>query len=189
MPQDLPSRRMKEPRPYRFSAEGRGDGLERPHSVRRQRSLAVDLLTGALAGAAGVWAMDRLDWFNHRRGLDTARSRDQTRRARPDGMDPAHAIAAEAAHAAGADLSPGRFESAGRAVHYAIGMVPGALYGALRGHLPYLDAGRGGAFGLGLFLAQDELLNTAAGFAGRPQDYPWQAHARPRRPPRLWPRH
>lgn len=135
-------------------------------------------MIGALAGAAGVWVMDRLDWFNYRHGLDDAQSRAQTRRARPRGMDPAHLLAARVAESAGVALSPRQHDRAGLAVHYAIGIVPGALYGALRGRVPHLDAGRGSAFGLGLFLLQDELLNTAAGLAGPPQDYPWQAHVR-----------
>ena len=35
-----------------------------------ERNLIVDALVGALAGAAAVWVMDRVDWFNYRRGLD-----------------------------------------------------------------------------------------------------------------------
>src|SRR3954467_14173544 len=61
---------------------------------RQERYVVLDLLAGALAGAAAVWVMDRVDWFNYRRGLDDERTRRQTRRARPRGMDPAHALAA-----------------------------------------------------------------------------------------------
>jgi hypothetical protein len=63
-------------------------------------------------------------------------------------------------------------------VHYGLGMVPGVLYGALRGRAAYLDAGRGSLFGLGLFLIKEEGMNAALGLSGRPQDYPWTAHAR-----------
>ena len=144
----------------------------------RDRSVLLDLAVGALAGAAAVWVMDRVDWFNYRRGLDNARTRRRTREARPRGMDPAHLLAAEATEAAGVALSARQRDRLGLAVHYAIGIAPGAFYGALRGRVPALDAGRGSLFGLGLFLLQDEGLNAVTGLSGRPQDYPWTAHAR-----------
>ena len=33
-------------------------------------------------------------------------------------------------------------------------------------------------FGLGLWLLQDEVLNSVTGLGAKPQEYPWQAHAR-----------
>jgi hypothetical protein len=93
-------------------------------------------------------------------------------------MDPAHVLAARASESASLGLSWRQLDALGTAVHYGLGIVPAALYGALRRGVPFLDAGRGGLFGLGLFLAEDEILNTASGLAGRPRDYPWQAHAR-----------
>ena len=39
-------------------------------------------------------------------------------------------------------------------------------------------AGGGTLFGLGLFLVHDEGLNTITGTGAKPQEYPWQAHAR-----------
>jgi hypothetical protein len=140
--------------------------------------IILDALAGAIAGAAAVWVMDRVDWFNYRRALENPRTRRRTQQARPRGMDPAHVVAAETADKAGAVLTPRQLDMAGLAVHYGLGIVPGALYGALRGRVDYLDAGRGGLFGLGLFLVQDEGINTAAGLSGRPQAYPWTAHAR-----------
>ncbi len=145
---------------------------------RQERSVVLDILAGALAGAAAVWVMDRIDWFNYRRGLDDERTRRQTRRARPRGMDPAHVLAAQATETAGVAMSSRQLHKAGLAVHYGLGAVPGALYGALRGRVNFIDAGRGSLFGLGLFLAKDEVLNPISGLSGRPQDHPWTAHAR-----------
>jgi hypothetical protein len=138
----------------------------------------LDALAGAIAGAAAVWVMDRVDWFNYRRGLDSHRTRRRTQQARPRGMDPAHVLAAEAGDRAGLALESRQLDAAGLAVHYGLGILPGALYGALRGRVGYLDAGRGSLFGLGLFLIQDEGINAAVGLSGRPRDYPWTAHAR-----------
>ena len=52
------------------------------------------------------------------------------------------------------------------AIHYGLGMVPGALYGALRNRLPLLGAGRGVLYGLILWAANDEYLNFEARSGG-----------------------
>jgi hypothetical protein len=148
------------------------------HSRHSSADSILDALAGAAAGVAAVWVMDRIDWFNFRRGLDNTRTRQQTRQARPNGMDPAQVLAAETADQAGRALTRRQLDTAGLIVHYGLGMMPGALYGVLRGRVAYLDAGRGSLFGLGLFLIKDEGMNAALGLSGRPQDYPWTAHAR-----------
>ena len=56
---------------------------------------------GALAGAAAVWVMDRVDWFNYRHAIDTPETRRRTGAVRPGGMDPAHVAAAEGARLLG----------------------------------------------------------------------------------------
>ena len=147
--------------------------MRREHDGRK---LAVDALLGAVAGAAAVWVMDRVDGFNFEHEDPEARKR--TRSVRPGGMDPAHVAANKAAEALGYDLEPKDNNAAGLAIHYSLGVMPGALYGALRHKMPGLDAGRGTVFGLGLFFLQDEGLNALTGLSARPNDYPWQAHAR-----------
>ena len=138
--------------------------------------VAVDMLKGAVAGAAGVWVMDRLDWFLY--GRESAETRQRTEDARPGGRDPAHVIAGMAADAVGVELASPKQNPAGLAVHYSLGILPGALYGALRSRVDYLGAGRGLLFGLGLFVVEDELANPLLGTAAPPGRYPWQAHAR-----------
>jgi hypothetical protein len=137
-------------------------------------------LKGAVAGAIAVWAMDRLDWFNFEHEDQQARHR--TEAVRPDGLDPAHVAAGRAAHALGGELHPAQPHPAGVAVHYALGIGPGAIYGALRERLPVSSKNQdflyGLGLGLGLFLVQDEGLNQAMGLSGKQKDYPWQAHAR-----------
>lgn len=131
-------------------------------------------VVGAAAGAIAVWVMDRVDWFAYDHESEEARQR--TIAARPDGMDPAHVIADKLAETAGKEIT--QPHPAGIAVHYSLGIAPGAIYGALHETMPGLSAGRGSLFGLGLFLIQDEGLNAITGLSGKPQQYPWQAHAR-----------
>lgn len=143
---------------------------------RTDGSTTANLVKGALAGAAGVWALDRVTWLVWDR--EDPEALEQEHEARPDGLDPAHVIANRTAEAVGQDLTPKQPNSAGLAVHYALGIVPGALYGALRHRVKGLGAGHGALYGLGLFLLQDELSNPVLGTSGPPGDYPWQAHAR-----------
>ena len=144
--------------------------------MRNGTGIVADMLKGAVAGAAAVWLFDRLDWFmwNH----EASEARRRTVAVRPGGEDPAHVIATGLERAAGAELTPSQHWFMGQAVHYAIGMGPAAAYAVVRRRLPQVAAGRGTLFGLSVFLTQDEALNSLTGLAEKPNDYPWQAHAR-----------
>lgn len=148
------------------------------HAANRteRNSLINGALKGAVAGAVAVWVMDRFDWFEWEH--EDPETRQHTQQVRPGGMDPAHVTANKVAEATGKELSPSQPHPAGLMVHYSLGIGPGALYGALGDQYPGLTTGRGALFGLGLFLAQDEILNSVTGLAAKPQDYPWQDHAR-----------
>lgn len=136
--------------------------------------ILIGAVMGAAAGALAVWVMDRFDWaaYNH----EPEEARQRTVAARPGGMDPAHIVADKVAGIIGKEVS--QPAPAGIAVHYSLGVMPGAVYGALLDRFPAIGTGRGSLFGLGLFLLQDEGLNALAGLSGKPQEYPWQAHAR-----------
>ncbi len=134
--------------------EAHGSGRGRELRDAEVGEVAGDLVRGMVAGAVGVWVMDRVDWFMYR-WVD-AEARRRTEGVRPDGKDPAHVMAAMAAEAAEVELSSPRQNPAGLAVHYGHGVFPGALYGALRGRVRRVGAG-GLLFGFGLFLIEDEL--------------------------------
>jgi uncharacterized membrane protein YagU involved in acid resistance len=82
------------------------------------------------------------------------------------------------ADAMGKELTETQQHRAGKVVHYGLGVMPGALYGALRHRVDDLDAGGGLACGLGLFLVNDEIMNPLLGITSGPMEYPWQAHWR-----------
>jgi hypothetical protein len=139
-------------------------------------SLLTDLARGAVAGAVGTWAMDKVtQWMWNREDADAL---EREMEARPGGLDPAHAIANRVAGAMGKELSPRQPHPAGVGVHYALGILPGAVYGALRNRVGGVDALGGLLYGLGLFVFEDEGANALLGTSGKPTEYPWQAHVR-----------
>ena len=139
-------------------------------------SLRAGAVKGAVAGAVGVWLMDLVSTAMYEQEDEAAKKREEA--ARVEGKDPASVAAARIALATGAELSEERQGQAATAIHYALGVVPGAVYGALRPRLGGSGAGRGLAYGLALFLLNDEGLGPALGLAAGPTAYPWQAHAR-----------
>jgi hypothetical protein len=140
-------------------------------------SVLADALIGAVAGAAAVWVMDRVDWFNFLHVVP-AEARRQTQAVRPGGMDPAHVAADKLAQAMGWELEPRDNNPVGKAIHYSVGVAPAVLYSVLRHRVPAVTAGRGSLFGLGFFLIEDEGLNALTGLSAPQGAYPWQAHAR-----------
>lgn len=134
-----------------------------------------DVVKGAVAGAAGVWIMDRVDWFMV--AHEDQRAWRRTQAVRPNGKDPAHNMAGLAARAVGAEPPP-QPHPLGVATHYAVGMAPAMAYATVRRRLPGGILGRGLLLGLGMFLVEDEIINPLIGVAAPPGRYPWQAHAR-----------
>ena len=143
--------------------------------MRSNSTVTVDLVKGAMAGAVGVWVMDRVDWYMVEHGNREAWRRTQA--VRPHGQDPAHNIVNMAAEVIGAKPIQ-QPHPAGIAMHYAVGMAPAAAYSATRKHLPGGVVARGIALGLGLFLVEDEIINPLTGASAPANKYPWQAHAR-----------
>ena len=140
-------------------------------------SILGGLVRGAIAGAAGVWALHEVDKYLAAR--ESFATRRDTVAARPGGLDPAHVIADRATRAAGLELAHPEQNSVGVAVKYATGIVPAALLGALRDRLGHwMVSGRGFAFGVATWAIEDEWANTKAGLAGPVSKYPWQAHGR-----------
>lgn len=141
----------------------------------RTNSIAVDLLKGAVAGAAATWTMNQATtWMYTHEGDDIKERENEARGGRT-----AYETAAErAARAAGTSLSDDRRAQLGSAIHWATGIAAGALYAGVRKRWPAAAAARGLPFGTGFFLVLDELLNPVLGLTPGPLAFPWQTHAR-----------
>lgn len=142
----------------------------------KRGNIAGDLVLGGLAGAAGVWAMDKVGWYLYNRQEPRALAREL--RARVDGKDVAHMLAQKAARLTGMARNVEQPSTAGIGVHYALGILPGAVHGVVRRRLPVVRAGSGALYGLGLFAVLDEATAPLLGLASAPRRYPWQSHVR-----------
>jgi uncharacterized membrane protein YagU involved in acid resistance len=131
---------------------------------------------GAVAGAIGTWVMD---WVTTK--VLERQSPEDTERERaawPNGKPSVPNLVDFGERVTGIRFSPEARPMVEQLVHYGLGVGPGILYALLRHRVPLLGAGNGVVYGLLLFALNDELLNTALGFAGPPEAYPVSSHAR-----------
>ena len=138
-------------------------------------SLIRDAFRGALAGAAATWAMDQVTTVML--ALQAPEVTAQEEAARLNGKSSVTNLVDKVEAQTGLVVPPKRRPLIEQVVHYALGAVPGALYGVAR-HLPFVRAGNGLLFGLGLFAVNDEFLNTKLGLASSPGAYPPETHIR-----------
>lgn len=143
---------------------------------RETNGYLVGAVEGAIAGAVGTVVMDKVSTYLY--DLEDPATVKQEEAARVEGKDPASVAAGRLADAIGAEPGEDGVATAASAIHYALGVVPGVIYGAARPHLGGSGITRGLLYGLALFLVNDEALGPALGLAAPPQAYPWQAHAR-----------
>jgi len=136
----------------------------------------TDALRGAAAGAVATWVMDLVT-----AGMLEGQPRRVTVReeaAQPNGRSSVGNIVAKVQSTIGVRLRVSNRRKVEAAVHYALGIIPGAIYGVLRPRVPGLGAGRGLAYGTAVFLLNDELMNTKLGLAGPIGAYPTETHLR-----------
>lgn len=142
----------------------------------RNGSLTSDLVKGAIAGAVGTWAMDRVTTYLYAHQDPSASQRETD--ARVDGKS-AYAMAAEkTTEAIGADLSDEQQTRAATGIHWTTGLLFGAAHSALRNRVPGIGAGHGIVHGLIFYVLLDEVMNPMLGLTAGPTAFPWQTHAR-----------
>jgi hypothetical protein len=140
------------------------------------RSLIADATRGAIAGGVATWFMDLVTTALYEAQSDETNARERAAQARGKGSveNMLERFESVTGIAVPDDLRPAALQ----ALHYGLGIGPGAAYGVLRNRLPLVGAGRGILFGLTLFAVNDEFMNTALGLAGPPGAYPLETHWR-----------
>lgn len=143
---------------------------------KRRPSLVGGAIRGAIAGAIATWVMDQVTTglYQSQSPADTARET----AARPNGKSSVANLVDRLEATTGVEVSTSARPTVEELVHYGLGIVPGALYGALRSRIPLIGAGRGVLYGLLLFGANDEAMNTELGLAGPYGSYPMSTHVR-----------
>lgn len=133
------------------------------------------MIKGAIAGAAATWVMDLVTTGMVEGQSTSDKKREQA--ALPNGKSSVANLVDKVDASLGVGMSDDTKATAGQAVHYGLGIVPGALYAVLR-KLPLVGAANGILFGALLFAANDEYLNTALGLSGPFDAYPMGTHVR-----------
>ena len=132
-------------------------------------------LAGAIAGVVGAYAMERFQalWSETEK---RARPKQIARAAKdePATVKAAERVAENVLHT---ELPDTVKPVAGEAVHYGMGMLSGAIYGAIAEVLPMVRAGNGFLFGAVLWFVADGTAVSALGLAKRPSAYPPSTHA------------
>jgi hypothetical protein len=151
-------------------------GRARHHARVGLGSLIVDGTRGAIAGAVATWFMDLATTALYEAQSEETNAKE--RAAQVGGKSSVENLLERIESATGVTVPADARPMALQALHYGLGMGPGALYGMLRGRVPGVGAGRGILYGLALFAVNDEFMNTALGLAGPPSAYPVEAHWR-----------
>jgi hypothetical protein len=130
---------------------------------------------GALAGLVGAYAMERFQamWSETEKRARPKRTAGAAKD-EPSTVKAAERVTESVLHT---ELPEEMKPVAGEAVHYGMGMVSGAIYGAVAEALPIVRAGNGLLFGAVLWLVADETAVSAVGLAKRPSAYPPSKHA------------
>jgi len=132
-------------------------------------------LAGAIAGFIGAYAMERFQamWSETER---RARPKQTAGAAKdePSTVKAAERLTETVFHS---ELPEEIKPVAGEAVHYGMGMLSGAIYGAVAEVLPFVRAGNGLIFGALLWWVADNTAVPAVGLSKRPSAYPPSTHA------------
>ena len=134
------------------------------------------LAKGAIAGAVGVWLMDRFTWFWYSHENTDTLVKERT--AQKGGRYAPNEAGKRLTDALSIALPQQQQYVVGRSIHYLMGIAPATLYALWRQRIRIFRFGRGPAYGLVLFITFDEIITPALGYASGPFSYPWQAHAR-----------
>jgi uncharacterized membrane protein YagU involved in acid resistance len=135
-----------------------------------------DALRGAVAGAAAVWLMDLVTtaMLDGQPPEVTAREEAAQPNGKPALVNLVERLEAEYE----VELSDDQRESLVQVLHYGLGVLPGAVYGALRSRVPLVGTANGLLYGLLLYVVNDEYLNSRLGFAAPFGAYPVESHWR-----------
>ena len=140
-----------------------------------RQSAVADMMDGAIAGAVATWLMGKATTALYEHEDSAARQREDDAR---NGKTAYDVAAEKAAGLIGTELSDDERKRYGMAIHWALGVGAGALYGLLRPRSESASLAGGMLFGTAFWLIMDETVTPALGLTKGPAAFPWQTHAR-----------
>jgi uncharacterized membrane protein YagU involved in acid resistance len=142
----------------------------------KRHSILGGIVSGAIAGGVATYVMDLVTT-----GIQNGQSPEDAeleKAGQVNGRSSVENLLELIETSSGTHIEDSLRPMALQALHYGLGIGPGALYGVLRGRVPLIGAGRGLLFGILVWAVNDEYLNTALGLAGPPDAYPPSTHLR-----------
>lgn len=135
------------------------------------KSALTGAAAGLLGGLAASWIMSKFQ--------SALKSVITTENRQPEQQeDPANVkAAAKIAESTGRSLTRSEKEAGGELLHYAVGGLSGAAYGAWAPGVPLPDLAAGAIFGTAVWAIADEIAVPALGFSKAPTEYPVSNHA------------
>jgi hypothetical protein len=135
-----------------------------------------DAIRGGIAGAVATWLMDLVTTVLYETQAPEVTAQEAA--ARPNSKSSVANLLDRVEAETGVVVPPARRPMLEQATHYALGIIPGAVYGITRRWLKPIRFRSGLLYGLVLFFANDEYANTKLKLAGPPQAYPPESHFR-----------
>jgi hypothetical protein len=135
---------------------------------KREDKVWLSAVAGALGGLLGSWTMNQ---------FQAGMVKLQKPQPKPQG-EPATVKVAEGISQAtmGHHLTPREKKQAEPLVHYGVGTLVGAVYGAMAAKVPVTKAGSGTVYGAAVWLVADEIGVPMAGLSKPPQQVPVEKH-------------
>jgi len=137
---------------------------------KRRPNVWKGIAAGAIGGLAASWLMEQFQAL-----LSKAVKPPKDQEQEPATIKAAEAISQAVLHHR---LRKREKQTAGEALHYAMGVVTGGVYGALCELYPQVSAGAGTLFGAAVWAAADEVAVPALGLSKPAREYPPSVHAK-----------
>ena len=144
--------------------------------MSRKTSMLGDAIRGGLAGGAATWVMDQVTAAMLSAQDDDVTAREEA--VRPNGKSAIDNLVDRLGETLGITLTDEQRATATQAIHFGLGVGPGALFAVLRRRVPLIGWGGGLAYGALLWALNDEYANTRLGLAAPPEAYPSETHLR-----------
>ncbi len=137
--------------------------------------MLIAFLAGGIAGAIATWVMTKVTTLMYEHEDSRARKREDEVRGNVSAYETA---AAKGAGLLGKQLSANKRRRIGTTIHWATGVLAGAVYALIRLHITNPNIGHGLLFGFVFWLVVDETMNPVLRLTPGPLAYPWQTHFR-----------